>query len=1526
MEDPEKSKEQLLDDLAGAGREIKSLRDKIAHYEQFEKALPDSGQQYWSLIQTMHDGMVVQNEKGIFVFVNDNIADKLGYSKAELIGHRASDFVHESSRDSLKKQMEMRRHNRGGAYEIILKRKDGGKMYAIASGSPLIGPDGEYRGSFALITDITDRKLAEEALKISEDRYRKVVENAREGIVVIRDNHVVFANRRAEEILGNEFRELTSIPFSELLFPADRERVTEEFASLINGPVEFKQMELCLLDRDGKEKWLESNMVPISWENESAVLMFFNDIGRRRTMEKALRESESRYRTLVETSPDAIALVDISGKLIMGNRRLAELFDFNSVDSMLGLDVMDLVYPEDREKALLNSRLIIESSETVNVEFRLAKKDGNPFFADISTVMVKETGKETATRPSTFIAIIRDITLRKNEETELHKYRHELEDLVNQRTSELKKTNVNLEKEIEERKNIEHSLRESESKYRLLVDNVPEVITLIDPNGKVLFVNDVGTRDMHAPAGEIIGKTLWDYFPREVADDHMESIRTAIDSGEEVYEEARSIIDGQVRWHDTTIHPIEDEGGEIYCVMIIARDITQRKHADELVRESEEKYRALVEATDTGYIILDADCNVIDANSEYVRMSGHTKLKDIRGRNVLEWTFPSVRDKSQAGFDRCLEQGYIRNFEIEFGQPDGKTIPVEINARVVDSDEGTRILALCRDVSEKRRDHEALLESEEFSRAIIEHSPIGISIRSRTGRLLGYNQAWQEIWSIPDDEIRRYLKNENYSLDFDEHDSYLGEWLEKVEKIYLEGGYLHVPEVQSKKHRSGKQHWLSQHFYALKNTSGEVNRVIILTEDITNRKIAENALRESEKRFRELADLLPQTVFETNIEGFITFSNTQGFVTSGFSREDLEKGIHVLDLFPPEEKERVVRRMQERLAGMPVENHEFTMQTKAGKKIPVLIYSAPIIKDDRPIGLRGVAVDISNRKSVEEALRASENLYSATINAMHDAIHVIDADLKVTLFSKSFREWFLELDFDDTDAIGKNLKDVFPFLSDRVFEEYAEVIKSGRTMITEEKTKVGDREIITESKKIPIFEGERVISVVTVIRDITEKKLAEEELKRHRDDLEELVRERAAELSQTNIRLTQEVIERRRTEDQLRDSEERYRLLFESASDGILIASTKDYRLKYANPSFCRFLGYSADEIQKLTIRDIHPPESLDDVIKEFQSIAAGDKILAENTPVVRKDGSIVYADISGTQAMVDGEECNIGYFRDITERRLAERALKESEERFRMLSEATSEGILTHDQGKIIDFNEKMTEMFGYTSEELFKLNLADLAAPDYVAFVNETMAKEGEIAEQGMAIRKDGTLFPVEVSGKSCRYHGKTMRILAFRDLTEHKRAENELIKTGEELRMEREALEEKNIALREVLGQIEAEKTAIKQQIAANVERIILPSLRRFKDRCTKPQVKHIENIESSLQTITSPFTEKLRSDFSRLTPREMEICQMIKNGLQSKEISEILNISILTIHKHREIIRKKLGLKNKNINLSSYLQSL
>jgi PAS domain S-box-containing protein len=175
----------------------------------------------------------------------------------------------------------------------------------------------------------------------------------------------------------------------------------------------------------------------------------------------------------------------------------------------------------------------------------------------------------------------------------------------------------------------------------------------------------------------------------------------------------------------------------------------------------------------------------------------------------------------------------------------------------------------------------------------------------------------------------------------------------------------------------------------------------------------------------------------------------------------------------------------------------------------------------------------------------------------------------------------------------------------------------------------------------------------------------------------------------------------------------------------------------------------------------------------------------------------------------------------------------------------------------------------------------------------------------------------------GKEEEFLGAVANVLA--GIIERRRAEETIKETAEQLKIEREALERKNIALGEIMDRVESEKNALKQQLVTNVEQAVIPTLLRLK-KSSKPFQKRIfEMLEKDLREVVSPFIDTLRRDHAKLSPREMEVSRLIRNGMTSKEIAEVLNLSLLTVYKYRDLIRKKLGLVNQGTNLRTHLRS-
>jgi len=268
----------------------------------------------------------------------------------------------------------------------------------------------------------------------------------------------------------------------------------------------------------------------------------------------------------------------------------------------------------------------------------------------------------------------------------------------------------------------------------------------------------------------------------------------------------------------------------------------------------------------------------------------------------------------------------------------------------------------------------------------------------------------------------------------------------------------------------------------------------------TDSRRMEQALRLSEETFRNLMDYIPGvSVQGYRPDGIVFYWNKASEAVYGYTAEEAI-GKNLGDLIVPADLRPLFEHClqigkQVRRSGEFMPSGELVLLHKDGHRVPVYSIHAAVYAAGKEPLLFCIDVDLSERKRAEEALRESEAQYRSTINSMPLAIHVVDAEMRVVLFNNAFQEWNKTLGLSG-DATGKNLFEAFPFLPERTREEYRRVFRTGQALITEEGTRIGGREIQTETRKVPVFEKGEVVRIVTVIEDVTQRKRSEEAMLR----------------------------------------------------------------------------------------------------------------------------------------------------------------------------------------------------------------------------------------------------------------------------------------------------------------------------------------------------------------------------------------------------------------------------------------------
>jgi PAS domain S-box-containing protein len=414
-----------------------------------------------------------------------------------------------------------------------------------------------------------------------------------------------------------------------------------------------------------------------------------------------------------------------------------------------------------------------------------------------------------------------------------------------------------------------------------------------------------------------------------------------------------------------------------------------------------------------------------------------------------------------------------------------------------------------------------------------------------------------------------------------------------------------------------------------------------------------------------------------------------------------------------------------------------------------------------------------------------------------------------------------------------------------------------------------------------------------------------------------------------------DITEPKRAEEALRESEERFRELAELLPQPVFEINLES-NLTYSNRCALEVFGYNQDDMEKgLNALEMMIPEERERVQQNIRKTLTGEEFEDHEYTGLRKDGSTFPVLVYSAPIIKKDKPVGVrGIVMDITQRKRVEEALRESVENFRALAENANDGILiaAGEGGVNVYANKRAAEITRHSIAELLEIGLYELVTPDEVEMVADRYKKRlnGEEVPgqyETALIRKSGETFPVELSSARTIWEGKPASTVIIRDITERKQAEDDVRKREAKLKIQADELEELNSALRVLLRKRDEDQTELEEKVLSNVKELVLPYVERLKTSELDPkQMAYLSIVESNLDDIVSPFARKLSSKYLALTPMEISVANLIREGKVTKDIAELLNMSARTVEFHRQNIRKKIGIKHKKANLRSHLMSI
>ncbi len=496
---------------------------------------------------------------------------------------------------------------------------------------------------------------------------------------------------------------------------------------------------------------------------------------------------------------------------------------------------------------------------------------------------------------------------------------------------------------------------------RALIDKLPDHVYVKDLESRYLFNNAGHFKALGAAsAEEVVGKSDFDFYPKELAERYRADEQEVMRSGRPLIDIEEPSVDeeGNRRWHSTTKVPLRHVSGDVVGLMGMTRDVTKRREAEEKLKESEKRYRAVVEQTVDAIFLVDPDTKrILDSNAKFKELLGYAP-EELQGMTMYDLV-PHDRESVDHNAHHIVTKRRHHIGERAYRRKDGSLVDLEVSANLIEYGGRKVICSVARDITERKRAEEALKESEERYRAVLEQSVEAIYLYdAQSKRVLEANYAFQRMMGYGKDEL---LDVQIY--DFIDHDK---ADIDANVRRSLKKGRRHIGERRYRR-KDGS--------VIVVDTSASVisydgkTALCAVSRDVTERKRFEEALAESERRFRSLIQNASDLITLLEADSTIRYDSPAIERLLGY-RPDERIGKSAFDYVHPEDVERMKRTFVETVDGRGVHQPvEFRLRHKDGSWRHVEVTRSNLLDDP---AVRRVVVnsrDVTERKVLEEQLR-----------------------------------------------------------------------------------------------------------------------------------------------------------------------------------------------------------------------------------------------------------------------------------------------------------------------------------------------------------------------------------------------------------------------------------------------------------------------------------------------------------------------------------------------------------------------------
>ncbi len=1214
---------------------------------EIRNALKASEEKYRQIAETAHEGIWVIDTQQRTTYVNHRMTEMLGYKKEEMLGRQLSSFMLPEDLADHEEQMTLRVNGQDSVYERRFKRKDGSILWANVSATAQHDQQGDFVGSFAMLTDITDRKKIENELRSSEEKFSKAFHNAPILMVIssfkdgrcldVNDTFVRFTGYSRDQTIGATSTELG------LLKSKDREM----FFTLLEAEGRVKDLELDFTRADGSTGICLYSAELIEMEGQSYILSLATDI----TEKKAAERSKHLMEYCIENASVSIFWITPEGRFLHVNKKAAEELGY-PLEELIGKNVHDVDpnYPEEARQAHWERQ---KKEGTLIFETKHQTSSGKTIYREVIGHYINYEEEELE------FAFAQDITARKQAEFTLQKSEARLRALWSVASL-------------------------SESNFKTICDHVLQ--TIVEMTGSQFgfygFLNaDETVMTIHSWNGAAMEQcTMVDKpvdFPIGEAGVWAEAIRHRkpfiLNDYPASHPAKMGLPDGHVPLTNLLVVPYiasgkiisvagvancrsnynQDDVSQVTSFLTSVNSVVNNKRAETALQESEARLKSIYDGAMDGFLLADPKTEkFLDANHAMCQMLGYShaellelSVKDIHPEDSVEYVLEQFRKQVNGEIQLAIDMPVKRK--------DGSVFYADINCSLLTINDIQGAMGIFRDVTQRKQTEEALRKSEALLDATGRMARVGgWEVDIQTLEVQWTNETYR-IHEVPMDHIPPLEEAINFFHpgDRDRLSQAIQRSIDHGEPYDMELRFINA---------KGNELW-TRTICQPQIKDGKTVKLIGSFQDITDRKRAEEREKETAAQLRLTMDELrekhnllemitttsPVAITFVDIEGRINFANSEAETLLGLTQDKITKRAYndpewrISDPkgedFPEEQLPfNIVRR-----TGMPVYEIEHAIEFPGGRRVLLSINAAPL-KDltGSVIGMVAALTDITERRRAEETLLHE----TRKMKLAADSAGIGVWDLDIVHNRLTWDHWMFQLygispeNFED--VYEEWQKGVHPEDLERVNEEVEAAVKEGQEFDTEFRIIRPDGDIRYIKANALVIEDEEgnPVRMIGINYDITERKQAEESL---------------------------------------RESERQKNIILNSTSEMVAYYNL-DLRVIWANRAAGESVGKTKKELVGLHCYEIWGQRS--EPCEDCPVLKARDTKTPQQSDTQTPDGRFWH--IRGYPVLNEKGAVTalVEFGLDTTERKKAEIALRESERQFHEIVDHMASGVAVYE------------------------------------------------------------------------------------------------------------------------------------------------------------------------------------------------------------------------------------------------------